>query len=235
MKIAAAQLTCDPADVPANLRRLTVLAQQARDQGADLVVFPELALTGYELQAIAADPGLWTGADDPRLDGLRSAGIAVVVNCAAPTEGPLPALETLVLGADGALLTSYRKQHLFEHEQGVFVAGDQDGRFELGGLRFALATCFDNHFADLIDREAADGCDVHLASSLYGTGAGRQERATVYPGIAKQAGLHVVLANQVGPSGPWTGCGGAAIWAPDGALLAEADDSTAMVVTAEIG
>ncbi|MGW7438388.1 carbon-nitrogen hydrolase family protein [Streptomyces sp. NPDC054849] len=234
MRIAAAQMTCVPADVPANAARAAALTAVAREEGAELVVFPEFTLTGYEPAALAADPGLWTAADDPRLDPLRSAGIATVVSVALPTGGPRPAIATLVYGADGAHMTTYEKQHLFRHEQEVFQPGEGDGRFALGGIRFSLGICYDNHFPDLPGRGAADGCRVHLASSLYGTGDGIRERATVYPGIAREHGLYVVLANHVGPAGPWTGCGRAAVWAPGGALLAEADDRTPSVVTAEV-
>ncbi|MGW2041285.1 carbon-nitrogen hydrolase family protein [Streptomyces virginiae] len=235
MKIAAAQMTCVPADVRANAARAAALAVTARELGAALVVFPEFTLTGYELEALAADPGLWTAAGDPRLDPLRAAGIATAVNVALPGEGPRPAIATLVHDADGAHVTTYRKQHLFRHERDFFEAGTDDGRFELLGVRFSLGVCYDNHFPAVPGRGAADGCRVHLASSLYGTGDGIRERATVYPGIAERHGLYVVLANHVGPAGPWTGCGGAAVWAPGGALLAEADDRTPSVVTAGIG
>ncbi|MFD8979650.1 carbon-nitrogen hydrolase family protein [Streptomyces sp. NPDC059564] len=236
MRIAAAQLTCAPADVPANAARAAALAVRARAEGAELVVFPELTLTGYELQALAGDSGLWlAGADDARLDAVRSAGTAVAVNAALRGDGPLPALATLVYDADGAHVTTYAKQHLYGHERGVFAPGTADGRFELGGIRFSLGVCFDNHFPELTGRAAADGCRVHLASSLYGTGDGIAERATVYPGIAEEHGLYVVLANHTGPAGPWTGCGGAAVWGPGGELLAEADDRTPGVVTAVVG
>ncbi|MFD7709320.1 carbon-nitrogen hydrolase family protein [Streptomyces sp. NPDC059786] len=235
MKIAAGQFTCVPADVSANVRRMTALAAEARARDAELVVFPELALTGYELDAVLADRSLWAKADDPRLDAIRDSGIATVVNCVAATEGPRPAIETLVFGSDGEPITTYRKQHLFEHEQDAFTAGRRDGRFELGGVRFALATCYDNHFPALTSRGAADGCQVHLAGSLYGTSGGADELATVYPGIAKDADMYVVLANHVGPAGPWTGCGRSAVWAPGGALLTQADSETAAVVVAEVG
>ena len=235
MKIAAGQFTCVPADVAANIRQMAVLAGEARAQDAELVVFPELALTGYEVEAVLADPGLWATAEDPRLDMIRESGIATVVNCVAATNGPRPAIETLVFGADGELLTAYQKQYLFEHEQDVFTAGQHDGRFELGGVRFALATCYDNHFPDLTSRGSADGCQVHLASSLYGTGGGVDELAAVYPSIAKDSNMYVVLANHVGPAGAWTGCGRSSVWAPGGALLAEADTETAMIVMAEVG
>jgi D-alanyl-D-alanine dipeptidase len=235
MKIATAQFTCVPADISANVQQMAALADEARVQGAELVVFPELALTGYELEAVAARRDLWVQADDPRLDAVRTSGIATVVNCAAAADGERPTVETLVFGADGELITRYRKQRLFEHEQDVFTAGQHDGRFEYGGLRFALATCFDNHFSELVSRGAADGCQVHLASSLYGTGGGVKELAAVYPGIAKDFNLHVVVANHVGPAGAWTGCGRSAQWAPGGALLAQADADTPMVVIAETG
>ncbi|MFD6114548.1 nitrilase-related carbon-nitrogen hydrolase [Streptomyces yangpuensis] len=144
MKIAAAQMTCAPADVRTNAARAAALAVTAREQGAALVVFPEFTLTGYELDALAADPGLWTGADDPRLDPLRAAGIATAVNVALPGDGPRPAIATLVHDADGAHVTTYRKQHLFRHEQDLFEPGTGDGCFELLGVRFSLGVCYDN-------------------------------------------------------------------------------------------
>jgi predicted amidohydrolase len=235
MKIAAAQLACVPADIAANTARAAALAQRAREAGAELVVFPELALTGYETEALAADPALWlAGPDDARLDALRATGTAVAVNAAVRTDGPLPAIATLVYGADGAHAAAYAKQHLYGHERAVFAAGRQDGRVELGGIRFSLGICFDNHFPELTERAAAAGCRVHLASSLYGTGDGAAERAAIHPRIAEEHGLYVVLANHVGPAGPWTGCGRAAVWAPGGALLAEADDGTPSFALADV-
>ncbi|MFE4635752.1 carbon-nitrogen hydrolase family protein [Streptomyces sp. NPDC056773] len=235
MKIAAAQLSCVPADLSANAVRAAALAVRAREEGAGLVVFPELTLTGYELDAIGADPGLWLAdAEDPRLDPVRSAGIATAVNVALRTDGPRPVIATLVHDADGAHVTTYAKQHLFQQEREVFAAGTVPGRFELGGIGFSLGICFDNHFADVPGAGAAAGCRVHLASSLYGTGDGIAERAAVHSGIARDFGMYVALANHVGPAGAWTGCGGAAVWAPGGALLAEADAHTPSVAVAEV-
>jgi predicted amidohydrolase len=76
---------------------------------------------------------------------------------------------------------------------------------------------------------------VHLASSLYGTGGGVEELATIYPGIARDLNMYVVLANHVGPAGPWTGCGRSSVWAPGGVLMTEADTQTAMLVVADVG
>ncbi|WP_175409166.1 carbon-nitrogen hydrolase family protein [Streptomyces sp. TRM64462] len=240
MTLAAAQFSAVPGDIGANVRTMAGMVRAA--EGAQVVVFPELALTGYEPELIARDPSLWIGADDARLaavrDACRAVGAAAVVNGPAPAVGSgerRPAITSYVIGPDGTTLTRYDKQHLYETERDVFVAGTGDGRFTLDGHRFALATCFDNHFPELGGRAVADGRRVYLASSLYGTGDGVRERATVYPAIARRNGLYVVLANHVGPAGPWTGCGRSAVWGPDGALLAEADATAPGLVRARIG
>ncbi|MFE2958036.1 nitrilase-related carbon-nitrogen hydrolase [Nocardia tengchongensis] len=59
MRVAAAQLTCAPTDVRTNIEQMARLAEQAAADSAQLIVFPELAVTGYELAATAADAGLW--------------------------------------------------------------------------------------------------------------------------------------------------------------------------------
>ncbi|WP_274557951.1 carbon-nitrogen hydrolase family protein [Streptomyces spiramyceticus] len=227
MIVAAAQFTSEPGSVEANARRMAADVREAAGRGARITVFPELALTGYELELLTKDPSLLVTPEDPRLEPIRAAcretSTAAVVNCAAPTHGAaLPAITSFVFGQDGALLTRYDKQHLYEAESEVFSPGTGDGRFELDGVRFALATCFDNHFPELAKRAAADKCEIYLASSLYWKGNGERERTAVYPSLAKDHGLYVALANHVGRSGPYVGCGLSAVWAPDGTTTAEA-------------
>ncbi|MEU4256363.1 carbon-nitrogen hydrolase family protein [Streptomyces fradiae] len=239
MIVAAAQFCAVPGDVGANVGTMAALVRAAE---ARVVVFAELALTGYEPALVAADPGLWVGGGDPRLDPLReacrTAGTAAVVNGPAPGGEPGgrgPYLTSYVIGPDGSTLARYDKRHLFEAEAEVFAAGTADGRFTLDGRRFALATCFDSHFPEPGERAAADGCAVYLASALYGTGGGVRERAEVYPALARRNGLPVVLANHVGAAGPWTACGRSAVWGPDGRLLAEADPAAPGVVRTDLG
>ncbi|GHF43221.1 carbon-nitrogen hydrolase family protein [Streptomyces morookaense] len=223
MIIAAAQFTARPCDIGANTARMAGFVTEAGEQSASLVVFGELAVTGYELEAVAADPGRLTlGPDDPRLapvrDACRAAGVAAVVNC----PGPGLTISSYVYGPDGALLAHYDKQHVTETELAAgFVAGKVDGRFVLDGVRFGLATCYDAHFPDLAERAAADKCRVLLASSLYGKGGGVTERMTVFPALAADNGLSVLLANHTGPAGPYDACGLSGVWGPDGAVLAE--------------
>ncbi|GGX01520.1 carbon-nitrogen hydrolase family protein [Streptomyces chryseus] len=240
MIVAAAQFTSEPGSVRANARRTAAYVRQAAERGARLTVFAELALTGYEPDLIARDPSLLVTPDDPRLEPVvaacRETATAAVVNCAAPSAdgGGRPAIASFVLGPDGTPLTRYDKRHLYEGEREVFAPGTGEGRFELHGVRFSLATCFDNHFPQLAARAAADRCAVHLASSLYGRGNGERERLAVHPALARDHGLYVVLANHVGRAGPWEGCGLSAVWNPDGTTAAEAAPDAPGLVVADV-
>ncbi|MEU9853234.1 carbon-nitrogen hydrolase family protein [Streptomyces sp. NPDC047974] len=238
MRIAAAQFAPAAGDVEANVRTIAGLVREAGAAGARLVVFAELSLTGYETALIREDPALVLTEDDPRLgpvrDACRAAGTAAVVNGPVRGDGPLPGLATLVIGPDGTTLARYDKRHLFHGpERTTFTAGTADGRFVLDGLRFALATCYDNRFPELAGRAAADDCAVYLASSMLE--GGNDSFETVYPVRARDFGLFVALGNSLGPSEVGEGGGRAGIWGPDGGRLADAGPERPGFVVAEVG
>ncbi|WP_189946872.1 carbon-nitrogen hydrolase family protein [Streptomyces roseolus] len=238
MKIAAAQFAPVAGDVEANVRTIAGLVREAGAAGARLVVFAELSLTGYETALIREDPALTLTEDDPRLEPVReacrAAGTAAVVNGPVRGGGPLPGLTTLVIAPDGTTLARYDKRNLFHGpEQAAFTAGTADGRFVLDGLRFALATCYDNRFPDLAGRAAADDCSVYLASSMLE--GGNDSFETVYPVRARDFGLFVALGNSLGPSEVGKGGGRAGIWGPDGGRLADAGPEKPGFVVAEVG
>ncbi|MFE0375758.1 nitrilase-related carbon-nitrogen hydrolase [Streptomyces inhibens] len=229
MLIAAAQFTSVPGDIEANAARMAALITEAAGRGAGLVVFSELALTHYDLRLIAADPaGLPVLPDDARLapvrEACRASGVAAVVNAAgrAPEAGARPTIASFVYGPDGALLTRYDKMHLTDQESEIFAPGATHGRFTLGGIRFALATCYDNSFPDVPARAAADGCRVYLASSFHDSA----ERVARYAGLARDNGLQVVLANGTEVGSPGPACGLSGVWLPSGERVASAAEWT---------
>ncbi|MFI8365735.1 carbon-nitrogen hydrolase family protein [Streptomyces sp. NPDC085466] len=238
MLLAAAQFAPVPGDVEANVRTIAGLVREAGAAGARVVVFAELSLTGYDTALIREDPALVLAEDDPRLEPVRAAcraaGAAAVVNGPVRGAGPLPGLATLVIGPDGSTLARYDKRHLYHgDERDTFAAGTADGRFALDGLRFALATCYDNRFPELAERAAADGCSVYLASSMLD--AANDSFETVYPVRAREFGLFVALGNSLGPSEVGEGGGGAGVWGPDGGRLADAGPERPGFVLAEVG
>ncbi|UQI43822.1 carbon-nitrogen hydrolase family protein [Streptomyces sp. HU2014] len=235
MIIAAAQFSARPYDIGANAARMASYVTEAGARGASLVVFAELAATGYELDAIVAGQDRMTmEPEDPRLapvrEACRAAGVAAVVNCAGRSAAG-PTISSFVYGPDGAPLTRYDKACVTDQERAAgFVPGSGAGRFTLGGVAFGLLVCFDAHFPELTARAAADGCHVQLASSLYGRGNGEEEVRTVFPALAKDHGMYVLLANHAGQAGPYESCGRSGVWGPDGRPVAAAWEGEELVL-----
>ena len=73
LKIALAQINTRLGDIQANLEKHLALAQQARQAGMDLLVFPELSLTGYVLQDLAPSVSCRPDSDDPVFSQLLKA------------------------------------------------------------------------------------------------------------------------------------------------------------------
>ncbi|MFJ5142515.1 carbon-nitrogen hydrolase family protein [Streptomyces sp. NPDC088707] len=237
MIVAATQFAPVAGDIAANVRTVADMVRAAGAEGARVVVFAELCLSGYEPTLIRDRPDLVLTEDDPRLEPVREACRAV--SAAAVANGPVrtadgrPALTTLVIGPEGELLTRYDKQHLYGIEQEVFAPGTADGRFTLDGVRFATATCYDNRFPELAERAAADMCAVYLASSVLS--ADNDSFDTVYPVRARDFGLYVVLGNVLGANEDGVGGGAAGTWGPDGERIADAGPDKPGFVLAEVG
>ncbi|MFB6839292.1 carbon-nitrogen hydrolase family protein [Streptomyces sp. NPDC056361] len=237
MIVAATQFAPVAGDIDANVRTIAGLVRAAGAEGARVVVFAELCLTGYEPSLIRDTPGLVLAEDDARLapvrEACRAAGAAAVVNGPVRNGGSRPGLGTLVIGPDGSLLTRYDKRNLYGVEAEVFAPGTADGRFTLDGVGFALATCYDNRFPELAERAAAAGCSVYLASSVLS--ADNDSFEAVYPVRARDFGLHVVLGNVLGSNEDGVGAGRAGAWGPDGERIADAGDAGPGFALAEVG
>ncbi|WP_086830909.1 carbon-nitrogen hydrolase family protein [Streptomyces sp. NRRL B-24572] len=237
MFVAATQFAPVAGDIDANVRTIADLVRSAGAEGARVVVFAELCLTGYEPSLIRDTPDLVLAEDDARLEPVReacrAAGAAAVVNGPVRNGGSGVGITTLVIGPDGSLLARYDKQHLYGVEAEVFAPGPGDGRFELDGVRFALATCYDNRFPELAERAAADDCSVYLASSVLSAGNDSFEK--VYPVRARDFGLYVVLGNVLGTNEDGVGTGRAGAWGPDGGRIADAGPEEPGFALAEVG
>lgn len=233
--LAAAQTISVAGDVPANLQRHLTLMRVAAEQGVQLLVFPELSLTGYE-PFLAAD--LAIAPEDARLAPLRQLArelrLTAVVGMPirlAPEAGVL--IGALVLGADGSLAV-YTKQHLHSGEELAFVAGQGGAALEWGRDRIALAICADFSHASH-PRAAVDaGATVYAAGVLISEG-GYATDSALLQGYAAEHGLLVLMANHGGPSGGWVCAGRSAIWAANGALLAAAPGVGEALVIARRG
>jgi predicted amidohydrolase len=221
MRIALAQIAPVPVDIVANLRAAERTIASAADRGAELTAFPELSLTGYEPDGIAATPTAWLVGNDARLDGVRK--LCQITRTAAILGAPWrdadgePRLAAIIVGPDGRFHASC-KQHLHGRERDLFVAGWPAAPFLIAGWRVAVAVCFDVAHPSHAAAAASEHADLYVGSSLYLTGEDR--RSDLHFGArAMDHRMFAALANHAGTSGGHVSLGGSGAWRPNGEVL----------------
>ncbi|MFB4320472.1 carbon-nitrogen hydrolase family protein [Actinomadura sp. 21ATH] len=212
LSVAVVQPRCAPHDVAANA---VAHAQAVRAAAARVVVFPEMSLTGYELDAAPVAP------DDERLAPIVAAcaetGALALVG--APVPGPH--IGVLAVDGDGARV-AYAKVHLHGSEIGRFVPGEP-AVLEVDGWRLGLAVCRDTGVPEHAAKTAALGIDGYVAGVVHSDDESGvlSERARR---VAAEHGVWVATAAFAGPTGGGFDrtSGRSAIWSAEGELLAEA-------------
>jgi predicted amidohydrolase len=230
--IAVAQTCPAKGDVQANIEEHLQLARVAAAEGAQVVVFPELSLTGYELGL--ADR-LAFSEDDPRLSSLLDAASshAMTLIVGAPVRiGPRLHIGAFILFPDHTT-DLYTKHHLGAFsprascdgtvppaEATVFQPGDRNPLIRFGGNVAAVAVCADIGRPSHPQQAADRGARTYLAS-MFVIPSELQGEIAKLRGYAVQHSMMVALANFGGPSGGLASGGRSAIWSERGELLAQ--------------
>ena len=235
VRIALAQVAPRLGDVEANLYLVADRARAAVRDGAQLIVFPELALTGYLLQDLV--PEVAMRADDPRLAALGADAGGAMVAVGFVEETPEHRYcNSVALLRDGEVIGLHRKVYLPTYglfDEGRFTrAGDTIRAVEVGEPlgRIGLSVCEDFWHASLPMLQAADG-----ASLLVNVAAGPSRAPGSAAGMVAISGWHkmqdtyallgtvgVAFCNRVGNEEGLTFWGGSRLLAPDGRVLVEA-------------
>lgn len=232
LKIAAAQSTSIAGDIEANVQRHLQFMRQAIEHGVQLLVFPELSLTGYE-SSLAHE--LAIEADDPRLTPLRDlaaeSGMVTVVG--APLRAAGDRLLIAALTFDGAgQFSVYTKQHLHGGEELTFSPGQGGAVLTLGDDRLAIAVCADFSEPDHARQAAEAGAGFYVASVLI-TDGGYPTDSAILAGYAGQHRMAVLMANHGGATGGWQSAGRSAFWAKDGTLVGAASGAGDLLLVAQ--
>jgi predicted amidohydrolase len=233
LRVALAQIAPALGQLDVNLGRHHELLDQARADGADLVVFPELGLTGYLLQDLAAEVALRL--DDPRLADLSRAtrGMSAVVSFVEES-GDHRLFIAAALIEDGEIRHVHRKLFLPTYglfdERRFFAAGDVLRAVPSDlGVGVGIAVCEDFWHLSVPQLLALDGAQILINVS---SSPGRDLAATNEVGLgtatswrqlmrtyAQLTTSFVVFCNRVGVDESISFWGGSEVIAPTGAAL----------------
>jgi predicted amidohydrolase len=232
--LAVAQTCPVKGDVQANLAEHLRLTQIAASEGAQIVVFPALSLTGYALRLASA---LAFSEDDPRLSPLLEASSAAALTriVGAPVRlGRRLHIGAFIVSPDhtlalytkhylGAFSASARCDGTVPPAEGtVFQPGDRNPLVRFRGHVAAVAVCADIGHASHPQQAGARGASTYLASMFVipSEFAGETTKLRAY---AVQHSMMVALANYGSPTGGLASAGRSAIWSETGARLAQLD------------
>lgn len=234
LSVAVAQTESVPADFDANLERHLAEIAGAREKRVELLLFPELSLTGYSIGAQTLQ--LARPRNDPAVRKLAEASQGMTTVFGMIEEGPAAQFyNTAVAVRDGRIIHLHRKLNLPTYgqlEEGKhFAAGRYIETVEIApGWRMAVLICADLWNPALVWLAALHGATLLLApisSALEAVGAEFDNPSgwdTNLRFFAMIYGLPVIMANRVGAEGELNYWGGSRILDPFGKELARAGD-----------
>ena len=233
LRIALCQANLPVGDLDGNVERLRTRVREARGAGADVVVFPELALTGYPPEDLLLKPGFVRDASHALRElAAGVSGIAALVGApaAAADDGAAPRARLhngAALLADGRIAAFYHKHHLPNYavfdERRYFAPGRRAVVADLAFCRIGVTVCEDVWAAGGPAAWAAveGGAEViiNLSASPYHRGKGR-EREALFSARCIEQRCFLAFCNAVGGQDELVFDGHSLVIAPDGRVLA---------------
>jgi NAD+ synthase (glutamine-hydrolysing) len=213
LQLCIAQLNFVVGDMPGNARRIIEAARTAHDQGAKVLITPELAICGYAAEDLLLRPAFMDACDDAlktvarELAGLK--GLHVVVG--HPEGGGIQSRSVSVTKrfnrasvlCEGQVIASYAKQELPNYqvfdERRYFTPGHEPCVFEVDGVKMGLLICEDAWFEAPAQnaREAGAQLLLVLNASPFHVGKGLEREVQMGQRV-RECGLPLVYAHLVG-------------------------------------
>lgn len=247
LTLALAQINTRLGDLQVNLEKHILLARQARQQGADLLLFPELSLTGYVLQDLVTSVAVDGRLDAPVFAPLREASrnLDMVVGFVEADRRKRFYIASAYL-SQGEVLAVHRKIYLPTYglfdEGRFFAAGASVRAFDTRFGRVGMLICEDFWHVSPPYLLWLDGAELLLFSSASpGRGLSAEPRLAssswvteVNRAYARLFTIFVAHANRVGFEDGLNFWGGSTVFDPDGNLLVQAPDFDEHLALCEI-
>jgi predicted amidohydrolase len=224
MKICVAQARAVKGAIQTNIEKHKLFIELAVSAGAELIIFPELSLTGYEPTLAKA---LATRQDDNRFDTLQQLSNThqISIGAGAPIKKEEGICIGMILFQPHTSRQTYFKKYLHTDEEPFFISGGDFGGAIVCNTKIALAICYElsvpEHSANAFNK----GAEIYIASVVKTT-KGVEKAIETLSGIAGQYYMTVLLANAVGEA-DGTECGGkSGVWNNKGLLQGQLSATT---------
>lgn len=228
-RIAVTQFNPISGDVESNINKHIALIKLAINESVDVIIFPELSLTGYELYL---SKKLGFARKDKRLSVFQNLSdkYKIIIIVGAPILNEVGDVKIgLFIIRPYTTTTYYSKMHLHEGETKFFSPGKREIILDCKGTFIGLAICADitkdTHPYNLVSK----GASIYLCSMLI-TSNGYDEDTKILRDYAIKHKLVVAMANFSEDTGGWKATGKSAIWNSNGDLIAKATENVDSIV-----
>ena len=218
MILASAQIKTIREDINANLEKHYEMVALATKKGADLIIFPELSLSGYEREKAKY---LAFTEQDSRLNKLRRLSIehdmVIIVGAPLVIKDKMY-IGSFILKPDNSI-SHYTKQFLHTGEEVYFDSSfDYNPVINIKGERISLAICADINNPKHAENASKKGTKIYLASIFFEP-EDMQKAYRQLSAYANQYSMHVLMSNFTGPCWDLEGGGKSAFWDDQGKII----------------
>ncbi|MFM2302874.1 MAG: hypothetical protein RLZZ135_277 [Cyanobacteriota bacterium] len=224
MKICLAQTRPIKGEIDKNIETHKKFINLATCEGANIIFFPELSLTGYEPR-LAKE--LATTQDDKRFDDFQkisnSHNITIMVGM--PTKLNAEILISMVIFQPNQSRQTYSKNRLHPDEFRYFIHGQQQTILMIDNKKIAPAICYESLQFEHSEKAFNNGAEIYIASVAKSKN-GVAKAFKHYPDIAKKYSMTVLMSNCLGLCDDFESVGRSSIWNKDGLLLGQLNETS---------
>jgi omega-amidase len=249
VRVSVVQLDCAWLDRERNADRMAAFVEQEAGQhGADLVVFPELASTGWLpanpdrdfmtqfLEQSEPIPGPTT-ARLAEAAAQHGAHVIAGISQKHPTIPHCLYNSAAFIGPDGEIIGVYHKAHAALQEKQLFADGSTTDVYPSALGNVAINICYDTRFPELARTQALKGAEILVSIWAMGEQPGNEATDTIIVRCRSRATenfFYVLGCNRSGRDGEWTYFGRSVIAAPSGEALVISDNAEEEVLRATL-
>lgn len=222
MKICIAQTKPVKGNISKNIENHKILIEKAVSKGVDIIVFPELSITGYEPE-LAKE--LASTQADKRLDIFQDISNVnkIVIGVGLPTRESNNTFISMIIFQPQKDRLTYSKQHLHPTEVDYFIPGQNQIYLKLSNSIIAPAICYELSKPEHSENAYKNNANIYIASVLNSV-SGVDNDIKRLSAIASKYKMIVLMANYIGQSGGYQCAGKSSIWNNQGLLVGQLND-----------